>query len=77
MIGAGSVITKDVPNNSLVTGNPASVVSSYDDYMKKQKIKFETAHVYDENYTFRGHITADKKQKMKQEIGTEKSGFIK
>ena len=30
IIGAGSVVTKDIPNNSVAVGNPARVVSTYD-----------------------------------------------
>ncbi|MBF4275183.1 DapH/DapD/GlmU-related protein, partial [Vibrio anguillarum] len=26
MIGAGSVVTKDVPNNAVVIGNPAKII---------------------------------------------------
>lgn len=28
IVGAGSVVTKDVPSNSIVAGNPAKVVRS-------------------------------------------------
>ncbi len=38
VIGAGSVVTKDVPSYSIVLGNPAKVVKQYD-FEKKQWIK--------------------------------------
>ena len=38
IIGAGSVVTKDVPNNTVVAGVPAKKICSFDDYMKKRNI---------------------------------------
>ena len=35
IVGAGSVVTKDVPPNSVVAGNPARVVSTIEEYRKK------------------------------------------
>ncbi len=37
IIGAGSVVTKDVPPNSVVAGNPAKVIGRFDDYVQKRK----------------------------------------
>ncbi len=35
IVGAGSIVTKDVPSNSIVAGNPARIIKSTDDYIEK------------------------------------------
>lgn len=35
--GAGTVVTKDVPDNSVCVGNPCKVICSYDEYIAKEK----------------------------------------
>ena len=37
VVGFGSVMTKDIPGNSVAVGRPAKVISSIDDYHKKRK----------------------------------------
>lgn len=37
IIGLGSIITKDIPSNSVVCGAPAKVICSIDEYYKKRK----------------------------------------
>lgn len=37
IIAAGSVVTKDVPENSVVAGVPAKVIGSFDEYIEKRK----------------------------------------
>ena len=40
IIGIGSVVTKDIPANSIAVGVPAKVVGSYEDYMKRRSSKY-------------------------------------
>lgn len=35
LISAGSVVTKSVPSNTVVGGNPAMIISSIDDYISR------------------------------------------
>ena len=37
IIGCGSVVTKDIPDNSVAVGSPARVIKSADDYLEKAK----------------------------------------
>lgn len=37
IVGAGAVVTKDILDNSIVVGNPAKIISTYEDYVSKQK----------------------------------------
>ena len=37
IIGAGSIVTKDIPDNSVATGVPCRVIGTIDDYYQKNK----------------------------------------
>ena len=44
VIAAGSVVTKDVPDNSVVAGNPAKVIETFGEYLEK---RYNSYHSYD------------------------------
>lgn len=39
VIGAGAIVTKDIPNNSVAVGAPAKVIESIEEYAEKVKTK--------------------------------------
>ena len=41
VIGAGSVVTKDIPSNTVAVGNPAKVIMSIEEFYKKRKQEYE------------------------------------
>lgn len=51
IVAAGAVVTKDVPANSVVGGNPAKVISDFDVYARKCRANFvnncELDHIAD------------------------------
>ncbi|EPT8082156.1 DapH/DapD/GlmU-related protein [Vibrio vulnificus] len=38
IIGAGSIVTKSIPSNSVAVGSPARVIKTVDEYLEKAKI---------------------------------------
>ena len=78
IIGAHSIVTHDIPPNSLAFGVPARVVVKAEDYINKQKEKMEESDtpIYDESFTLLGCISDSKKIQMKEEL-KKRIGFVK
>ena len=68
IIGTGSLVTKDVPDNTVYAGNPARFICTIDDYLEKNRNLLKTNPVYDYSYTLGGNITEDKKQQLINEL---------
>lgn len=63
-IGAGSIVTKDIPDGTVVAGNPAKIICKIDEYLDKNKENMDNRPVYDEKWTIRKNISNDMKIKM-------------
>lgn len=50
IVGSGSVVTKDVPPNTIVAGNPAKVITTVEKYMHKIEAISQTKKIFDEDY---------------------------
>lgn len=74
IVGSCSVVTKDVPPNVVVAGNPAKIICTLEEYAQKVKKSFGDSPQYDTRYTIPGGITDDMKEQMKAAI--VKSGYV-
>ncbi len=45
VVGAGCVVSKDIPDNSVVVGNPCKIICTYDDYIEKNRIAMKSKPV--------------------------------
>jgi maltose O-acetyltransferase len=74
IIGAGSVVTKNIPPNSIATGNPAKIISTVNEYINKIKNVSKCKKIFDEEY-FIENLDDEKRKEMIKSIG-DSIGFI-
>ncbi len=72
IVGAGSVVTKDIPDNSVAVGNPAQIIGTYDAYVNKTKIQFETLPIWNTHYSLKSD---DEKRQMREALLESGYGF--
>lgn len=75
IVAAGSVVTKSVPENVVVGGNPARIITTVQEYKQKHQELMKTSPVYDEKWLIQGGITPDMKDKMNTDL-ENKIGYV-
>lgn len=68
IIGANSTVTRDIPDNSVVAGNPAKRICSLEDYIKKERDRMKNSPCYGEEYTLRQSVSKQMREKQKKEL---------
>lgn len=74
IIGAGSVVTKDVPPGMVAAGNPAKVMMSVDDYINKVQANGKDKKVFGKDY-YIGNLDNKRRGEILESIG-DSIGFI-
>jgi maltose O-acetyltransferase len=74
IIGSGSVVTKNVPPDSVAAGNPAKVICSMDEYISKIEIISKKKTVFGHDY-YLDNMDESKRRELISSIG-QSIGFI-
>lgn len=74
IVGAGSIVTKDISPNSVAVGHPARVISTLDDYLSKNKTAAQERGVLGQEY-WAENLTEDLRSKMLSLLSSGQ-GFI-
>lgn len=60
VVGAGSIVTKNIPPNTVAVGHPARVVCTLDEYLLKRKILADERGVFGDEYRVE-HLTEERR----------------
>ena len=72
IIGACAVVTHDIPDNSVAVGNPARVISTYDEFVRKNKELMENGKVY---HTYWTQMTEEDRRVQYEDLKDGGIGF--
>lgn len=75
IIGANSTVTHDIPDNVVAVGSPARILCSLESYLEKEKKRMKESICYGEEYTLRGGLTMEMKQRQRKDL-EGKIGYI-
>lgn len=65
IVGAGAVVRNDIPDNSVVIGNPAQVICSTAEYIERNKLRMKKVPVYKISWREK---TEEEKKRMQEEL---------
>ena len=64
IVGAGTIVSKDIPNNSVAVGNPMQIIGSFEDNMIRNELRLQNSPVFEINYS----MTSEEKENMNKRL---------
>lgn len=75
IIGAGSVVTKNIPSGVVAAGNPARVICDVNEFYDKHRYKINELPCFGEEYTIRKNVNNLMKEDMNNKM-VKGEGYI-
>ena len=77
IVAAGSVVTKDIPDDSIVAGVPARIIGKTSEYLDREKSRIKEGIVFDKSYSYYNKINDEKKKQMRSILDEKQSiGYL-
>lgn len=75
IVGAGSVVSKDLPSGVVAVGSPARVVESLESFLSRRREEMKSLPLFGEEYASRSKPTTQMKQEMNERMSGG-SGYL-
>lgn len=77
IVGANSLVSKDIPDNCVYAGNPARFICTLEEYIEKQKMLIDEKPVFERKYRIEKNMTQEMKEEMINKLKEARHGFLK
>jgi maltose O-acetyltransferase len=75
IVASGGVVTKDVPPGAIVGGDPAKVIGSTEEHLRRHAALLKDRPRFDSSWTEYGGITEEMKEQMRRQLAAGK-GYV-
>jgi maltose O-acetyltransferase len=74
-VGAGAIVSHDIPDGHVAAGNPARIICTIEEFLLKKRNEMNIYPCFGEEYTIKEDVTSDMKNEMNKRM-KDKIGYI-